>query len=1185
MNQISSKCFEIKFNDDNLIKNISTNWMNTDFIPLIDIEESLSVNIDGKNYNKFEAISTSPKIQSQYDNCIIERIVKEHDVFPAPEIILKIKNNDHKKHKVKLKWSLKALHDYTQIFEKLDEVYTEYDQYYLFFIKLPEFIIRNEIKSSEFQLEKELLPNEEKEIHINMFFSRSFIDSLNFSGIGFLIDKEDKEGAIAAIGCNIFGKIKTNNNTFPIHSLYSPIFWTDKSDIPSFETFLDILEKSPIKVLFTFENINETLKNKIEKLGIEIKVVKQYYKCKTIDLQLAIDELYDRKPYFMEIMVLPDNDFVNISCAPIIGRLNSRIILNKPKYMDVIQKIKPQLITLMGDYTEIPKNYEKKFSKKFQVVRLAYPIKERVVLLQMLFLTRYIVNKILLREYLDPDDSEYELFLEKLQITKDELIDKFLKTFTTLTYEQLHLIEATVNGPQSVILSTISENNWHNAIIGANYSNSKNTVCYIIEDNTIDEKKTIGKLLERIDENLMDNKKLISYFTYLGKILTKNIPRIVLDFAQYLILFPVDYNVPFELIFYEGRFGPESISTKYNIGRIVGDDIYDTSFLATSSIIFSLKGHKLSKALIVADPRGDLEFSREESTGVALFFDIHKIPYTFLSGSPVIEEAKRSRKRVEKKFGIKFDLDKFKDLKKPVKELLLDKLKDVNLVHFTGHGGIDDEEGPFLVLYDDILTINDIPKKLDGNPLIFANACLAGLSVNYTGNVSLASKFIEKGAIGYIGALWRVSDIVGDLIGLLFYDYLTLVPIGDILRILKETFISIISDDYTPLAFILSGDPSIHFGDPFYKGIEAFYYFRNLNLNLNAGQLKKSKEYFNRTIRAFEIFKREMQERSKIRPEYSILYNFRILNFEALLLSLECNMNNITTSIEMMKAFITGDADFYKIIGENVINNSKKLKNSAYISVDEGNKLSFLIMSKYLKQLGLLYLCIYEFFKENYDEAYDLIIKNMKFWYKSVNKLDKMWEKLETGFAPIDIIDTQLDAMGFLIIAWNNMIEGMKNYTTNPDINIISKTFDKALENFTRVIECNDRTLSGLALNFTNFFLIHYGTIFLLAKEYEKTKESFEILIDICENQLDAIISLMQTHSEEFVHELERLKIESQSKESFILASKGFLAANEYFKNKNIDDKNKALKLLDQAISSTPNIYMKNKWIEIRNCL
>ncbi|MHA1271787.1 MAG: hypothetical protein ACTSPY_18515, partial [Candidatus Helarchaeota archaeon] len=391
------------------------------------------------------------------------------------------------------------------------------------------------------------------------------------------------------------------------------------------------------------------------------------------------------RTYFNEIILMPKDKFLNISLAPIFGRLGTKIMIFNPKNIKILKKIDPNIISIIGNENEIPKKFDENLKDiTNNIFRILRPPKERVIIYQMLFLTKYIVNKLILREFIDPDDSEYELFLEKMKSSKEDLIEKYVKQFNILNYEQLHLAETAVNGPHSIILTTFSDENWHNAAIGANYSKGKNTVCYLIEDISENNKHQIANLLKSIDNNLLNYNTLLNNSEELGNIIIENILRIALDFAEHIILFPIDASFPFELIFYPGRLGLESISTKYCIGRILGDDIFDTCFLATSSINFSLQSHSMSKILIVGNPTGDLEYSFIESAGIAFFYERIHIPYAFLAGGAIPDSIFENLKKTAKKFNTTIDFNKFKNLELANKKNFTEKLVESHIIHFSG---------------------------------------------------------------------------------------------------------------------------------------------------------------------------------------------------------------------------------------------------------------------------------------------------------------------------------------------------------------------------------------------------------------------------------------------------------------------------------------------------------------------
>ncbi|MHA1270809.1 MAG: hypothetical protein ACTSPY_13535, partial [Candidatus Helarchaeota archaeon] len=158
MDMIKGKNFDVNFDNNYLISKISTSWMETDFIPAINVEEDLKIYMDDQIIEQSEISSQNIKIMVEKNNCIVSRDVKEHKIFPAPEVILKVKNNDNKKHHIKFEWSIKSMDNYAIIQENLSKIYTNYKQNYLFFLKIPSFLARDETNRTKFTLETTLDP-------------------------------------------------------------------------------------------------------------------------------------------------------------------------------------------------------------------------------------------------------------------------------------------------------------------------------------------------------------------------------------------------------------------------------------------------------------------------------------------------------------------------------------------------------------------------------------------------------------------------------------------------------------------------------------------------------------------------------------------------------------------------------------------------------------------------------------------------------------------------------------------------------------------------------------------------------------------------------------------------------------------------------------------------------------------
>ncbi|MHA1270799.1 MAG: CHAT domain-containing protein [Candidatus Helarchaeota archaeon] len=1178
--------YEVGFDDNNLINKVQTTWMETDFTPPIELQENFEIYVDGEKaeinlLEDFEEFS----LLIINKNCEFKRYVREHQVFPSPEIILKVENKDQIEHSIKLIWKIKSKNNYSLIHEEVSDEFTYYKQNYLFFLKIPEFYKNEKLNEINFVIETDLKPGKDDELHITMFFSRNFLDSLGFSGVGFFIEENDIESAIAAISTNIFGSLKTNNFSFPIRSIYSPIFWMNKGEIPNFEGVLEIIKKSPIKRIIHSSDIKEKFKKQFEDIGITFTRLENKFDNKNLDYQNAIDTLFDRTPNFNTILIVPENYMLNMNLASYIGRLGLNFIIYDKNTLNLLKKIDPSSeIILIGTENEISPKFKNKLQNIFKntiITWIDIPFNERYFTYQIYFLSNYVINKLILRELIDPDDSEWELFLSKLGMNADEVIQKYIRNKDVLDYEQLVLSEVQVNGPQNLILSTFNENDpkgWQNSAIGANFAKSKNALCFIVQDYSKQDKRELAFLLKQIDENLDDYQKLTELSIRIGTILNKNIPLMATSITEFITLFPSDASIPFELIFKQGRFGIESIGTKYCIGRLIGDDIYDTSILTTSSLIFSLVPHSIKKnILLVGNPIGDLDFSQAETAFLKVLLKFYGIESRYYAGAPVSNNLRNEIINRSRHFGHELDIKNIAPIDKPTKDIFLKEIRNANIIHYSGHGGLDNGT-PYLVLSDDIFSISDIPKNLTNNPFIFANACLAGLSVNYSKNISLASKFIESGAIGYIGALWRVSDESSLMLGTLFYDFLIFLPIGSVLRQLKLSLFNIIPDDYTPLSFILYGDPTIHWVDPFYKSIEAFFFFKNLTDAVNTNQEHKAKNYSERTIYAFNIFKKELETRIRKKPENERIYTMMLKNLESQLAFLNGQYETLKILVEYSQVFSTGDIEKFGILGEkNIKISDTYTMKASELAWNPDSKFQYSVIGLYQKTFGNLLIAISKYAKKEYDKTLEFLQIGFNLTQELEDQYNKKLHSKYMGFVPFLFIEKQLNVLKYLLTGWEAFVTGIKLFSENKDSQILQKHFNLAFSNFSNVISLGDLTMNDVADNFLKFLFYDYGTLYFDV-DIDSAENLFNKLKLRCEQQLQLIASRLDEIQRELPEEFSKIELLQQYIITLQYISEGFLHWINYKKDSdNKDEKKYAIEMFTQAIDLTPNNRLKKQ--------
>lgn len=143
-------------------------------------------------------------------------------------------------------------------------------------------------------------------------------------------------------------------------------------------------------------------------------------------------------------------------------------------------------------------------------------------------------------------------------------------------------------------------------------------------------------------------------------------------------------------------------------------------------------------------------------------------------------------------------------------DFLNSKLHLADLFHFAGHAssgeGIAGDVK--LSLTKGPLTVKELPSLLENHPIIFANACSSAVIESIPGETTrgLASEFLKKGAINYIGNLWPVLDDTAARMAQVFYQLLCSgMTVGEALLLARK---SVSSEDVSSWgAIILFGCP------------------------------------------------------------------------------------------------------------------------------------------------------------------------------------------------------------------------------------------------------------------------------------------------------------------------------------------------------------------------------------------
>lgn len=127
--------------------------------------------------------------------------------------------------------------------------------------------------------------------------------------------------------------------------------------------------------------------------------------------------------------------------------------------------------------------------------------------------------------------------------------------------------------------------------------------------------------------------------------------------------------------------------------------------------------------------------------------------------------------------------------------LVQQRIQGAELFHFAGHArhSLRNTADIELLLTGGTMTSGELPDRLDGQPIVFANACSSGSVKADPGKTmqGLAATFLQKGASNYIGNLWPVLDRTAATIAYQFYPKICNgVSVGQALMEAKQSMAS-----------------------------------------------------------------------------------------------------------------------------------------------------------------------------------------------------------------------------------------------------------------------------------------------------------------------------------------------------------------------------------------------------------
>ncbi len=252
---------------------------------------------------------------------------------------------------------------------------------------------------------------------------------------------------------------------------------------------------------------------------------------------------------------------------------------------------------------------------------------------------------------------------------------------------------------------------------------------------------------------------------HIGASIYEIIPKSIRDVIQkrnpkYLYIVTGDLFIPFEL----AHDGEDFLCIKYCLGKKLIEEVQDV--IIPPSCFGGIGAESFDFALIESDPYKNLNLE-----------EVKLIPQLFGGMSGVF-------------FGFIFD---YIFIEKPIanKNMFQNLFKRyLEIIHFCGHGVFNNEKPELsgLILTDGILTAQEIQKmKIQGFPLVFANSCEAASIKKSEGTLGIngvAKAFLTAGAIGFIGPIWKITDLLASEFAEKFYNRLILkeMTVGEAIR-------------------------------------------------------------------------------------------------------------------------------------------------------------------------------------------------------------------------------------------------------------------------------------------------------------------------------------------------------------------------------------------------------------------
>nr|WAI02628.1 MAG: CHAT domain-containing protein [Candidatus Methanoperedens sp.] len=536
--------------------------------------EEFHAKVDEKSI--FETRTCSKKIVSKnvpigldfsYGTIKIKRTISEHDIHPAPEIIFDIFNQDTTSHEVVLDWKITTDDAFTfistspsvQLVNNLIRVEMSspfgnshiitypYLNIYLCKKHKPNENInvslskdsndifiqaqKNEISEDSLSIKFDcgiIKSKSNVKCRLVFWYSKSFYDSLGFSGVAFVVDPNRFEDAVSALSCRIGPP--HNSLHLPLHRYFTPILFTKQGKIPpkmqklckkmhvktlffmtkrspkdcfrSTKSFLNFIRSMKIKKIVSRKKFSKSLLTETNRLGTHVHIFYNRFNCLPLDIQYNMDEIFQINFKIIGVLLVQKNKRIMLS-ASYYGKKNSfQTCFIEPSTITALLKLKPEYVEIWSVDETNSKGIQKLLQQNEIKTKVFNPKSvdvECIDIAMNYILNCYIPSRLIVNTLIDITDLSLVQFWHDAGLSMEP--SEFYQKVTGK--EALEFGFPSINGPPMTVLSQFSNTNWMVAVIAATYADAKNAIFLLIRDKPLRIKRTkYEKWIEKINKNL-----------------------------------------------------------------------------------------------------------------------------------------------------------------------------------------------------------------------------------------------------------------------------------------------------------------------------------------------------------------------------------------------------------------------------------------------------------------------------------------------------------------------------------------------------------------------------------------------------------------------------------------------------------------------------------------------------------